>query len=94
MLTTSCCGHLLDSSWWSEFLHPGKSGPGGGYWFYSGLAGAAFLGLIPASIVFFRHRNCHVKGCWRLGHPDPAHGYPACRHHHTQKRQLGIDPHA
>lgn len=33
-------------------------------------------------IAWLRHHNCHVKGCWRLGHLHPEHGRPVCRHHH------------
>lgn len=70
--------HFLDT--W--FLY------GRGYQFWSG-AGSDFgeLSILIAIGMFFRHRNCHVKGCWRLGHPNPDHGWPACRKHHEHKLQ-------
>lgn len=49
-------------------------------------------GIIPAlSIVtifggvtgFFRHKNCHVDGCWRMGR-FPAGQYTVCKPHHRQ----------
>lgn len=64
------------------------SGPWYGFW--SGYGGQ----LTPnpywliAVVVLVRHRNCHVKGCWRLGHADPKHGHPACRRHHSQTHKL------
>lgn len=86
LVAWSNLGHLW---WWEEFIHPG----GTGYWFYSGLAGASFFAVFWMWIVWLRHRNCHVKGCYRLGHPDPDHGWPACRKHHTMKHKLGVNPH-
>lgn len=51
------------------------------YDFWSGIAtqGSIIIGVGAA----VRHKNCHVKGCWRLGHIDPVHNHPACRKHHS-----------
>ena len=50
------------------------------YLFYSG-----FLGGVPvlaAVVLFARHRNCHVHGCWRIGrHPVTGTPYVVCRRH-------------
>lgn len=55
------------------------------YMFWSGVGPVLFgqLPILIGIIVTARHKNCHVKGCWRLGHPDPAHGWPACKRHHS-----------
>jgi hypothetical protein len=56
----------------------------GGYNFVSGPLADITLatGFITWVIVFFRHHNCHVHGCWRLEfHPHPDHGHPVCRQH-------------
>jgi hypothetical protein len=72
---------------WHWFLHytgtNNTSGPWYGFWsgFGSDLGEATILGALVAA---YRHKNCAVKRCWRLGHIDPAHGHPACRRHHSQ----------
>ncbi len=77
---------------WHLFLHwtgsDNVSGPYYGFWsgFGSDLGEVALLGSM---IALFRHRNCNVKGCWRLGHIDPEHGHPACRKHHSKRDSLG-----
>lgn len=79
------------ASWWAQFLHPGQlRTPCGGYWFWSGLGSdISEVTLIGMAVALLRHRNCHAKGCWRLGHIDPEHGHPACRRHHSQADKLG-----
>jgi hypothetical protein len=57
-----------------------------GYNFWSGIAGSFAsdwqnLTLPIMGALFLRHHNCHVKGCWRLGHPHPEHHWPSCRRH-------------
>jgi hypothetical protein len=59
---------------------------GDGYQFWSGIGSGS--PIIAFFIVAVRHRNCHVKGCWHLGHADPEHGFPACRKHHSQGDKL------
>lgn len=77
--------------WWEEFLHPGNSGPHGGYWFYSGLAGAAFLGLIPATILLLRNHNCHEPHCPRIGRF--LHQESGSRWCHRHLPQVLVDAH-
>lgn len=63
------------------FFHPLR---GLGYQFWSGIAGS-FLTSLPgwfaALAIYLTHHNCQKKGCWRMGHPHPKNGHPACRHH-------------
>jgi hypothetical protein len=71
---------------WSQLLHPLA---GNGYQFWSGIGSdAGEAALLGGVVVLLRHRNCHVKGCWRLGHLDPEHGHPACRRHHSKADRL------
>ncbi len=64
---------------------------GSGYQFWSGI-GSDFgeATIILSAVLLIRHRNCHVKGCWRLGHADPAHGFPACKVHHSHADRHGV----
>jgi hypothetical protein len=74
------------------FWHPLA---GNGYQFWSGIAGSfltSLPGWLTAALLFTRHQNCHVKGCLRHGHPDPLHGWPACKKHHSQADSLGSAP--
>ena len=59
----------------------GMDDPGGPvYLFYSGFLGSA--PVLGAVLVFLRHRNCHVHGCWRLGrHAVAGTPYAVCRRH-------------
>lgn len=62
------------------------------YDFWSGIGPVVFgqLPIFVSLLVFFRHRNCHVKGCPRLGHPDPVvGGHLACKRHHSHADKLG-----
>ena len=76
------------------FFHPLS---GDGYQFWSGIAGS-FLTSIPgwfiAITLMLRQHNCHVKGCWRRGHIDPAVHHPACKNHHSHGHLLGEAPSA
>lgn len=56
------------------------------YMFWSGIATQATLCV--AAAAFIRHKNCHVKWCWRLGHIDPETHHPACRRHHSHGHRL------
>ena len=82
-------GSLIAGLFGGYFFHPLN---GNGYQFWSGIAGS-FLTSLPgwgvALYLFTRSHNCHVKGCWRFGHSDPEHGYPACRQHHSRAEALG-----
>lgn len=74
------------------FLHPlgaCSSGPTHdpclGYNFWSGIAGSFILGggIWVGAITALRHRNCHVRGCWRIGrHPVEGTSFVVCRKHH------------
>jgi hypothetical protein len=53
------------------------------YGFWSGFGGAIPDFLILGSIItVYRHHNCHVKGCLRLGKPVDGTPYVACPIHH------------
>jgi hypothetical protein len=53
------------------------------YGFWSGFGGAIPDFLILGSIItVYRHHNCHVKGCLRLGKPVEGTPYLACPQHH------------
>ena len=56
--------------------------PGGK--FYVLISGVvADLGLLGGLTLVFRRLNCHVKGCWRIGHHDvEGTPYKVCRKHH------------
>ena len=57
---------------------------GDGYNFWSGF-GSDFgeATIIVAVLAWWKHRNCQVKGCWRihLVHPTDA-GHYVCKRHH------------
>lgn len=50
-------------AYWLGLTNP--SGPV--YLFWSGFFGD--VTIFAAAVLFLRHKNCHRKGCWRLGHP-------------------------
>lgn len=60
------------------------------YDFWSGIGPVIFgqLPILGAIIIHTKQKNCHVKGCWRLGQPDPLHGWPACKKHHSLSEVL------
>jgi hypothetical protein len=75
---------------WHDFyfhwfqVHTGtvnESGPYYGFWsgFGSDLGEATIVVGIAAA---WRHHNCHVKGCARIGRPVPGTPYIACPKHH------------
>ena len=74
---------------WSDtqrwfYLYTGANNPTGSwYGFWSGFGGAIpdFL-LIGSLITLYRHHNCHVKGCPRIGKPVDGTPYLACPTHH------------
>lgn len=70
--------------WWEQFLHPGETRTCGGYWFYSGLFALSYISAPFVMLAgMYHHLNCHVDGCRKLGHNDPAVHAPACRDHHS-----------
>jgi hypothetical protein len=72
--------HWITTAWNTYVLHPER---GNGYQWWSGI-GSDFgeVTIVAAILATLRHRNCHEKGCWRLGHPHPEHGFPTCRRHY------------
>jgi hypothetical protein len=62
------------------------------YWygFWSGFGGD--LTIFAAVIVWLRHKNCHVKGCPRLGrHPVEGSTWTVCRRHHPDGHPTHAD---
>jgi len=51
-----------------------------GYLFWSGIG--SDLAYVGVGVAFFRHHNCEVHGCWRLGRHVTAAGQKVCRRHH------------
>lgn len=50
--------------------------------FYGPVSGwVSDLGIFGAPLVLYRKHNCHVRGCWRIGH-HPAGHHIVCRRHH------------
>jgi hypothetical protein len=82
--------HAIAWTWGGD----GTGGSNGtGYLLSSGpVPDLALLVIVGAAARLVRHHICHVDGCHRLGRPDPEHGYPACRTHHTRSDLLGKAP--
>ena len=74
--------HWLQIAFNTYVLHPMH---GNGYQWHSGIGSdLGELTLVAAVVGTYKHKNCHVKKCWRLGHAHPEHGWPSCRrHYHT-----------
>jgi hypothetical protein len=55
---------------------------GGWYLWWSGFASdlAEFAAGASIAGAYLHHHNCHVRGCWRPGHPDDD-GEVRCRRH-------------
>jgi hypothetical protein len=71
---------------WISILHSAGidnvSGPQYGFW--SGVGSVILPPLFSISAlgaIYLRKHNCHVKGCWRLGHTVPGTAYVACYKH-------------
>lgn len=82
----------------SVFLHLTGTNdePGSWYGFWSGFGGSIPDFLILGSIItVYRHHNCHVKGCPRLGKPVDGTPYLACPVHHPahegSKRSVSLE---
>ena len=50
------------------------------YLAWSGFVGD--LSLVGGIVVIYRHHNCEIVGCHRLGHMRST-GHLHCRHHHA-----------
>ena len=67
------------------FVLQGNRGESGGwYGWWSGFGGATQnFTLAGGALIVYRHKNCHVHRCWRLGrHPVDGTPYVTCRRHH------------
>jgi hypothetical protein len=72
-----------DSAHWFLRYTGADAEAGTWYGFWSGFGGAIPDFLILGSIItIYRHHNCHVKGCLRLGKPVEGTPYLACPAHH------------
>lgn len=85
-----------DSAHWFLRYTGADAESGTWYGFWSGFGGAIPDFLILGSIItVYRHHNCHVKGCWRLGKPVDGTPYLACPMHHPahegNKRSVSLD---
>jgi hypothetical protein len=62
----------------------GISGSGPHYAFWSGPGSdIGEITIVGVVIGWLRHKNCHVKGCWRLGKLQvPGTQHVVCRKHH------------
>lgn len=71
--------------WWWVEVHTGTTnepGPYYGFWsgFGSDIGEVVLIGAIYAGL---RKVNCHVKGCFRIGHYEvKGTPYKVCRKHH------------
>jgi hypothetical protein len=74
-----------DSAHWFLRYTGADAEAGTWYGFWSGIGGAIPDFLILGSIItVYRHHNCHVKGCHRLGKPVDGTPYLACPAHHPE----------
>jgi hypothetical protein len=75
--------YWTDSSQWFLKYTGADLESGTWYGFWSGFGGSIPDFLILGSIItVYRHHNCHVKGCLRLGKPVDGTPYLACPLHH------------
>ena len=75
--------YWTDSAHWFLRYTGADAESGTWYGFWSGFGGAIPDFLILGSIItVYRHHNCHVKGCLRLGKPVEGTPYLACPLHH------------
>jgi hypothetical protein len=83
--------HLLVLVWhWLQNVTGTNIPPGGSNWynFWSGF-GSDFgeLAILGSIVAIYRHHNCAVSGCWRIGrHQVDGTPYLTCHKHAT----LGI----
>jgi hypothetical protein len=78
------------ADWWHSVLVffgvLDEAGPGYGFW--SGFGSIIVQPSIVVGIVLYlRHRNCHVKGCYRIGrlkHTQDGQEYLLCKRHHPR----------
>ncbi len=88
--------HWHDTQAWFLRYTGANNEPGTWYGFWSGFGGSIPDFLIVGSIVtVYRHHNCHVRGCLRLGKPVEGTPYLACSIHHPahegHRRSVSLD---
>jgi hypothetical protein len=74
--------------YWFE-VHSGtaRGGPDPYYNAFSGwISDLGELAILGGMIQLIRHRNCHVKGCWRFGKQVAGTPYLACHGHHPDHK--------
>ena len=75
--------YWTDSAQWFLKYAGADDASGTWYGFWSGFGGSIPDFLILGSIItVYRHHNCHVKGCLRLGKAVEGTPYLACPRHH------------
>jgi hypothetical protein len=89
-------GYSTDSAHWFQTFTGANNASGTWYGFWSGFGGSIPDFLILGSIItVYRHHNCHVKGCPRLGKPVDGTPYLACPVHHPahqgEKRSVSAE---
>ena len=69
---------LVHTGTWNE--------PGPYYAFWSGFGSdLGEVALLGSLIAVFRHRNCHIKVCWRIGKPVEGSAFLCCHKHHQDQ---------
>jgi hypothetical protein len=81
---------------WVRHVTGADDGSGAWYLWWSGFVGdLVYVGLLAG---FYRHVNCHVDGCKRIGgHHVPGTSFKVCRKHHPtggNSAQTVLDAHA
>ena len=73
--------HHWELSWFTHFFGMDNlSGPFYGAW--SGwVSDLGELTIFAGVVGMYRHKNCHERGCWRLG-KHQYEGTPYCHKHH------------
>lgn len=77
--------HWLNPVWWWFEVHTGTvNEPGPYYGFWSGFGSdiSEIVSFIGFAIIYYRHNNCHSKGCpWIAHHEVEMNGvkYKVCR---------------
>jgi len=75
--------HVAIAGW--MVVHFGiDPGPWNLYWGGFGSVMPWSLGIFAGIIGLYRHHNCHVKGCPRLGKAVDGTPYLACPKHHPE----------
>lgn len=77
---------------WFLGVYPVPSGTSAMYQLWSGFIPAlAIASLVGGLYRHFRHINCHVHRCWRLGRYE-AGPYKVCARHHPRDDVSQVTP--